>query len=304
MDYVLILFAVACYAAQFAFTKVYEGVVKQTMTTSLVMLVVIGTIGTVLGLCLNGFQLQFSDVSTFLAIIFALATIPYYMIGIKVLSMGSLAIYSMFMMLGGMLVPFAYGVLFLQEALSIGKVLGTVLLTFFIILQALTQKTPGTTDANQKSGEKKLLFFALCMAIFFLNGLTGVIAKVHQMSANAVSEASFTATSCTLTAVFSAILLLISFAKNRQNAYAEAAKTLKYKPVGIIAMISIVQQGGNVLLLMAASNVPASVQFPLVSGGVIVLSALVSVFIFREKLSRIEWIAIAGAFTSTVLFAF
>ena len=304
MQYILILVAVACYAAQFAFTKVYEGTVKQTMTTSLVMLVVIGTVGAFLGLCLNRFHIQFSAASVFWAMIFALVTIPYYMIGIKVLSMGSLAIYSMFMMLGGMLVPFSYGVLFLQERLSTGKILGTVLLTFFIILQALTQNTPAGDTSEKTAGKQKILFFTLCMAIFFLNGLSGVVVKVHQLEPGAVSEASFTATSCALTAIFSAVLLLFTFLNKRQTVTADAAKTLKLKPVSIIAMISIVQQSGNVLQLMAASNVPASVQFPLVSGGVIVLSALVSAFVFREKLSRIEWVAIAGAFASTVLYAF
>jgi multidrug transporter EmrE-like cation transporter len=56
--------------------------------------------------------------------------------------------------------------------------------------------------------------------------------------------------------------------------------------------------------LLAANDVPASVQFPLVSGGVIVLSALVSFFAFKEKMSVKEWISIGGAFLSTVLFAF
>jgi multidrug transporter EmrE-like cation transporter len=56
--------------------------------------------------------------------------------------------------------------------------------------------------------------------------------------------------------------------------------------------------------LLAANNVPASVQFPLVSGGVIVLSALVSAFVFKEKISKKEWLSIAGSFVSTVLFAF
>ena len=60
--------------------------------------------------------------------------LPYYLIGIKVLSLGSLAIYSMFMMLGGMLVPFFYGITFLHETISVGKVIGTVLLTVFIVL--------------------------------------------------------------------------------------------------------------------------------------------------------------------------
>ena len=303
MDYVLILAAVACYAAQFAFTKVYEGLVKQTTVTSLVMLVIIGLTGATVCFCINGFQVQFSSVSAGMALIFALATIPYYMIGIKVLSMGSLAVYSMFMMLGGMLVPFAYGVLFLQEALSAGKVLGTVLLTAFIVLQALTQKAPADVE-QKKAGKQKLLFFLLCMAIFLINGLTSVIAKAHQLSENAVDEASFTVMFCSLTAILSAMLLSVCLLKNRKGTTAEAKKPLKRKPVFFVTMIGAVQQVGNLLLLIAAANVPASVQFPLISGGVIVLSAFVSALIFREKLSKMEWIAIAGAFASTVFYAF
>ena len=80
--------------------------------------------------------------------------------------------------------------------------------------------------------------------------------------------------------------------------------TLKFKPMWIMVLIGAATYTGNFLHLVAANDVPASVQFPLVSGGVIVLSALVSFFIFREKLSRQEWISIAGAFVATVLFAF
>lgn len=302
MDYVLILLAVTCYAAQFAFTKVYGGMVKQTASTSLMMLLVIGTTGAVMCFCISGFSVDFSAVSVMWAAVFALVTIPYYMIGVKVLSMGSLAIYSMFMMLGGMLVPVAYGVLFLREAASAGKLLGTVLLTAFIVMQALTQKTPEVTQKAE--GKQKILFFTLCMAIFFINGSTSVIAKAHQLSVNAVNEASFTTTACCFIAILSALLLAIFSVKDPGNVKRELTQMLKWRSTGVVAGISIVQQSGNLLLLKAASSVPASVQFPLISGGVIVLSALVSAFVFREKLSKVEWIAIAGAFVSTVLYAF
>ena len=106
IDYIIILLAVVCFAAQFAFTKLYEKAVSQTLVTSLVMLVVTNLIGTLLFLCIGKFQVQFSPVSFFWAAVFALIMIPYYVVGIKVLSLGSLAIYSMFMMLGGMLLPF------------------------------------------------------------------------------------------------------------------------------------------------------------------------------------------------------
>ena len=302
--YILILLAVFCFAGQFAFTNLYEREVKQSMTTSLVMLVVTSAFGMLLYLCIGRFQIQISVVSIFWAVIFALVMIPYYMIGIKVLSLGSLAIYSMFMMLGGMIVPFFYGVWYLKEQVSVAQGIGTVLLTGFIILQAISQSDFDAKNGEKQSTKAKIVFFSLCLAIFFLNGLTGVIAKAHQISAQAVDEVSFTVISCALTAIFSLIILAFTFLREHRETHRQVIEVLKIKPLWIMTLIGATAYTGNFLHLLAANDVPASVQFPLVSGGVIVLSALVSAFLFKEKLSKKEWLSIAGAFASTVLFAF
>jgi multidrug transporter EmrE-like cation transporter len=100
------------------------------------------------------------------------------------------------------------------------------------------------------------------------------------------------------------ILLAFEFLRNRKEKRRQVMTTLKIKPMGIMALIGATTYTGNFLHLLAANDVPASVQFPLVSGGVIVLSAFVSFFAFKEKMSVKEWISIGGAFLSTVLFAF
>ena len=300
IDYVFIILAVACFAAQFAFTKLYEGEAGQTATSSLVMLVGTSLVGALIFFCAGGFSVSFSPISTLWAAIFAVIMIPYYMIGIKVLSLGSLAIYSMFMMLGGMIVPFFYGIIFLNEEISVGKAIGTVLLTIFIVLQALCQKS---SDEEAKGGNK-YLFFILCIIIFFINGMTGVIAKAHSISVGAVDEASFTATYCAMTAVFSLAILLLSCLKSGREKARVVKSALKIKPIAIMVLLGAAAYGGNFLQLLAADKVPASVQFPLVSGGVIVLSALVSLLFFKEKISKKEWISVAGAFVSTFLFSF
>lgn len=302
--YLMIVLAVFCFAGQFAFTKMYECSVKQTTLTSLVMLVVTSVIGTVLYLFIGGFRVVLSTISVLWAILFALVMIPYYMIGIKVLSLGSLAIYSMFMMLGGMLVPFFYGVWFLKESVSVAQVIGTVLLTGFIVLQAISQSDSKETSKEKQSSKTKIIFFVLCLSIFFLNGLTGMIAKAHQISAGAVDEVSFTVISCALTAIFSLLLLAFAFLRDRREKSRQVMATLKIKPLWIMTLIGAATYTGNFLHLIAANDVPASVQFPLVSGGVIVLSALVSTWFFKEKISKKEWISVAGAFVSTFLFAF
>lgn len=292
MDYLFLLLAVICFAAQFAFTKRYEEAAGQGTSATMVMLTVTSAIGFGLFFAVGGFRLEFTPVATVLALVMGIIMIPYYMLGIKVLSLGSLAVYSMFMMLGGMLVPFFYGLLFLEEPLTWGKTLGTVLLTVCIILQALEPKKSGSKG-------KQGLFFTLCILIFFINGFTGVIAKAHEVSREPVPEASFTALSCGITALLS-LGMLCAGGKNRGSVKA----VFTPKRLGIMAALGVAAYTGNFLHLMAAETVPASIQFPLVSGGVIVLSALVSAVCFKEKLPRREWICVAGAFASTFLFAF
>ena len=63
IDYVIILMAVFCFAGQFAFTKLYEGAIKQTTVTALVMLIVTGVIGMLIYLFIGGFRVEFSTVS-------------------------------------------------------------------------------------------------------------------------------------------------------------------------------------------------------------------------------------------------
>ncbi len=308
VDYILIILAVICFTAQFAFTKIYECKIKQTISTVLTMVVLTSIVGTVLYVCIGGFRVRFSCYSFLMSIAMAAVMIPYYVVSIKVLSLGSLAVYSMFMMLGGMLVPFVYGIAFLSEDVTWGKVAGCVLLTACMIWQALGQnETPSTENGGGENVGKhrKIKFFALCIVIFFLNGLTGVIAKAHQMRATAVDEISFTVLSCAVTAVLGGILLVaISLKSDRKEMLGSIKTTLKPMPLLIMVLIGGATYTGNFLHLKAAATVPASVQFPVVSGGVIVFSALTSALIFREKVKKREWLAVIGAFLSTFLFMF
>lgn len=300
-DYAVIILAAVFFTAQFAFTKLFEKNMEQNTLTTLIMMTVTGIIGAVIFLFAGGFRVEFSPISAIWAAVFALVMIPYYMIGIKVLSIGSLAIYSMFMMLGGMLVPFFYGVIFLRETPSTAQICGTLILSVCVIMQAIQQNGDGDSKGKKS---RRILFFALCLIIFFLNGMTGVIAKAHEISAGAVDEKSFTVTYCTLIAVVSLVMLAAALIRSGKGSFRSVKKAMTPKLLVIMAMIGAAAYGGNFLQLVAANRVPASVQFPLISGGVIVLSAIVSAAIFREKISKKEWISVMGAFISTFLFAF
>ena len=300
MGYFFVILAVVCFAMQFAFTNAYEGRVKQTTATSFVMLAIASALGGILYLIIGGFRVNVSPISLILAAVYAIIMIPYYLISIKVLSLGSLAVYSMFMMLGGMVVPFLFGTIFLKEPVTPWRIVGCVLLTSFIILQAAGQK-----KSAQTTKKKRVLFILLCLCIFLVNGLTGVIATVHQGQPNAVDEVSFTVLSCAFSVAISlAVLGIILIFRGRKSRLSEMRQATRPLPLLFSLLIGGAMYTGNFLILLAANEVPASVQFPLISGGTIVLSAIVSATVFKEKLSVTEWVAVGGAFASTFLFAF
>lgn len=73
-----------------------------------------------------------------LAVLLAIDMVAYNLLSLRALSLENLAVYSMFMMLVGMALPVVYGVIFLNEKLSVCKVLGLIFLTAFMIVQAFS----------------------------------------------------------------------------------------------------------------------------------------------------------------------
>jgi hypothetical protein len=68
IDYILILLAVACFAAQFAFTKLYEGALGQSGITTMVMLCGASAVGALIFLLTVGGHVQLSRISLIWAI--------------------------------------------------------------------------------------------------------------------------------------------------------------------------------------------------------------------------------------------
>jgi drug/metabolite transporter (DMT)-like permease len=186
-------------------------------------------------------------------------------------------------MLGGMLLPLAYGILFRNEAVTPTKIICVVLIAI-------------ATAMSFEKGKKNKGNMKYYLAVFVLNGTVGVISTIHQTKPElAVDSFSFMATVNVCVVVACAVYHLIVNKK---------LPVLKPKELGCAASYAVCNGIGNLFCLITLTALPASVQFPLVSGGVIALSAATSVGVFREKIGKKEWISVAGAVLSTVLYAF
>jgi len=198
---------------------------------------------------------------------------------LKALATANLSVYSIFMMLGGMLLPFSYGILFLQEPLTAGK----IACVFFIILSLLLTWEKGSS----KKGAYKYY-----LAVFVLNGSVGIASAFHQSRSDlAVSSNSY----MILASIWCLTISLTWY-------------LLKYRKFPRISAAAVWTQGGSalcngvgdLLLLIALTVLPASVQYPIVTGGTMIFSALLGLCL-KEKLNCKKVISLLVALAATIL---
>ena len=279
MMYLLLLAADALFALQFLFTRKYRALEGDDLHAALISMIYASLIKVVILLVTGGFRVEFSLFSCGLALIHAALFMASTYASLKSLATANLSVYSIFMMLGSMILPFSFGILFLREPLTAGKV-GCVL--FILIALMLTLEKGGS-----KKGAYKYYF-----AVFFLNGMAGVTSTYHQSRPElAVNSNSFMVFSSAWALVLPLCYYLLKYRKFPQA----SAKTLLNR--GGYALCNGV---GNLLLMIALAVLPASVQFPIVTGGTMVFSALVGLCL-KEKLTRKKALSLLAAVIATVL---
>ena len=285
MSYIYVAIAVVLLAFEFACSKKYQALEGTQMVPGLRFNALTGLLSALTMLVISGFQPAWSPLSLILAIGQAACCIAYSLIGFRVLKMGGMALYSTFLMSGGMLLPYIFGLLFLDEQPSVLRIIGVLVVLAGVVC----------TNASEDKVSKGLLF--LCAAVFALNGGVSIISKCHQVSTRpTVSTSAFVMYAGVAKCLISALVLPFTGKSASQRGFA------KKHSLPIIAGGAIIGAASYFLQLIGAANLPASVLYPMVTGGSIIFSAIAGVIIFKEQLSRRQIISITLCFIGTLLF--
>ena len=286
-SYALIILADVLLAVILACQKKYQGKAGTSAKASLIYTILSGTFSAAIFFVINGCTIHITTYSAVMATLLSIAVSISVFGGFAIMQKGNMSLYSLFLMSGGMVVPYVYGVLFLKEELNIARVLGLILIVTAIILANFTK---------DKVDKKQL---AVCVLVFLVNGAASVISKVHQISEASkwVSSSDFVFLVAVSKIVISLIVLPFMKIKTDQ------ALISSVKPLIWIVIIAAAADGTSYMLqLMGAVNLPATVLYPLVTGGTIVLSALTDFTVYREKLSLKQWLSVIIAFVGTCMF--
>ena len=104
--YILIFCATFMFAFQFLFNSKYERCCGNSFSASITFMIYTSGLGIVLLLVVNGFWVEWSGFSLIMALVNTMNTILLTYTSLKALSVVNLSMFSLFLMLGGMLLPF------------------------------------------------------------------------------------------------------------------------------------------------------------------------------------------------------
>ena len=306
MDYIYLLLVAVGSSLQSCLTKLYQArTVNSSMKTSDVVEksfffgMTLSSVAWIILFAAKGFTFEITFFSTVNAMIMAVGGTLTNIFGIMALSRGKMSIYSLFLMLGGMMLPFLAGVIFWEEQVSALRIIGLVFLVASLVFPVLEK----TDDKSTKSAK---IFFLLCLGIFFANGMNSVIAKYHQSAPAHVDTVSFMVLRETVNAPLNAFLFMFMRFKNKKinKDIAEPENNVRFVAVNILilSIFAAIYCGSHFCNLLAARIFDASLQFPVITGGTMILTAVAGFIFFREKPGKYSTVSIAAAFFATVLF--
>ncbi|MBQ7793127.1 MAG: EamA family transporter [Clostridia bacterium] len=209
------------------------------------------------------YSLQAFAYSVGFALSYAVATAASFLaICTGPLSIGSLVIqYSL-------VVPTLYGLIMLDEPIEPLLFVGIGLLLISLVLINFEGKE-----------ERKITFkWGVYVLLAFIgSGACSTVQKVQQINCNGLYKNEFMIIALAITILILAATALFTEKKN-------IAVSLK-KGFVWYAICGLANGIVNLLVILLSLKMPASVMFPVISAGGIVTTALISVFVYKEKMS-------------------
>lgn len=287
INYLMLIFAASLFSIQFFFQKKFESDYGKDIRSALVFSAGTGfgmaIISLIIALFMGGMQI--TSFSLVVGFVHGLASFLFVYCSLKALQYANLSVFSVFSMLGGMLLPFFYGIFFApeKEQVTLGKVICCALISLAVLC---------TVSVESKNNKKAYFYY---ISVFLTNGITSVCASVHQ------NYPQVNVDSYSYMVISSAWLMILGFLF---LPFIRGKKVkLSKSSIQQMSGFSLCSGIGNIILLLVLNHLDASVQFPYSTGAAVVISSVISIII-GEKIKKNEIVAVIIAFFATVAMMF
>lgn len=285
MSRLIMLSAVILLTIGAAFRKKYTEKNGDSVYGALHFNLLYAVIGFVVFFAINGFSLDMNAKSVALAAAQGIFSLAYFVLSFKIMEESGITLYTFFLMTGGMILPFVWGVVFLDERLTYLRVFGLVLIFASLAL------------SNIKNVKVNFKVIAECIAVFILNGFVSITSKIHQIMPGAVSEIDFILWANIVKIILSALPLMVMRVKGKTTKI-----QLNIMAFVLILLAALADGFSYMLQLIGASSIPATELYPIITGGTVVFTAICGAVAFGERLEKRVIIGIVVCVIGTCMF--
>lgn len=235
---------------------------------------VISCLGTVIfftvAILISGESFIVSKFTIIVAIIFGFVTAVSQYFCLLSMNLGPMSLSILFTYLSA-LIPTVFGIFYRNIPPTLIQIIGLILMITTFIL---------SIDFKEESGITVKWLFAVAGS-FFGMGLLGVCQTVHQTSSYAHEINGLLFWTFIFAFIFFTILYIPYAVKDKK----QGVKKKQYKPFDWCSMtITGVFMGAlNLICLYLSGKLPSVIFFPILNGGVMIISGLSSFIIFKEK---------------------
>lgn len=218
-----------------------------------------------------------------LGLLFGLVISLQEIMMIKAFSTGPMA-YTMVIVSCSTVFTALSGFFFFNEKIGVFQIIGIALMVGSFIFAT-----------EKKSDEKKggILWLTFSLLAFLCSGSIGFMQKIHQSSSHKGELNAFLVISFAISFIFSATMMLISAKKENKPLFEKGENgKVNWLLIAIIVASGICVGANHKLNLGLSGEIPSAVFFPVVNGGNLVLTTLSALTIFREKLTKRQWIGV------------
>lgn len=239
-------------------------------------------------LCYGKFRFTFDKTTTIFGGLYAVCYCVCTVALLKALKIGYVSLTSLIFSYS-LILPALFGIFAYSTSPSVAFYFGLAL--FAVSLFFLGKKK---TSEEKKSFSVKWLIYVL--AAFFANGGCSILQTHQQRLCNGNYKSEFMLTAMIIVFVFCLIITLVCVKKNKDEIATNITKGW-YAAIGYGVINALL----NLFVMLAVAYLSPGVVFPVICGGGLILTLLLSVAIFKEKLNSYRIIGFVIGVISIVL---
>lgn len=273
MSHLLLFLTTSALTLQSVFAKQYQ---RKTKKSPILFAVLSATVALAFFLVLSGFKISaVADLLPY-SIAFSIAYSSSILFLVIAIGCGKLSITTLINSYS-LIIPTLYGAIFLNEKLKVYAYIGFLLLMVSLFLVNIPPK-----HANESGISVK---WVVAVSIAFLgNGMCSTIQKAQQLTFVGKYKNEFMIVSLVIAVIILSIATLI-----KEKSYIKQS----FIAGGHFAVFYGLCNGiVNLLVMIVGGMMPISIMFPVISAGSIVFTSIISVYIYKESLSRVQLIGV------------